>query len=45
MAHHQERMVSVRDGKIEVSVLEGGTGEPLVFLTRRGGPQPAGTPT
>ena len=32
MAHHQERMVSVRDGKIEVSVLEGGTGEPLVFL-------------
>ena len=32
MVDHLERTVSVRDGKLQISVLEGGQGEPLVFI-------------
>ena len=32
MVDHLERTVAVRDGKLQISVLEGGQGEPLIFI-------------
>ena len=32
MGDHQERTVSLRDGKLKIRVLEGGSGEPLIYL-------------
>ena len=37
MAEHQERTVSVRDGKLQIKVMEGGSGDPLVYLHGAGG--------
>ena len=37
MVDHQERLVSVRDGRLQIAVLEGGSGEPLVYIHGAGG--------
>ena len=43
MVDHLERTVPVRDGKLQISVLEGGQGEPLVFI-HGAGPSPGWDP-
>lgn len=37
MVDHQERTVSVRDGRLSVKVLEGGSGDPMVYFHGAGG--------
>ena len=37
MVGYQERTVSVRGGKLRINVLEGGSGDPLVFIHGAGG--------